>query len=70
MTLSRFKGESTVTVLLYELEGLAKITKELDDRTRFGDVDVEQVQETLNRMNLQIQKVNLKLLTAISRVKK
>jgi hypothetical protein len=70
MTITRFKGESAVAVLLYELESLNKVAKELDDRTRFCEPDIEQIQQTLNKLNLQVQKVNLKLLIALSRVKK
>lgn len=65
-----FKGESAVATLLYEIDSLYKIKEELDEQTRFVYPDIDKVQDTLQRMNLQVQKVNLKLLTALSRVKK
>lgn len=69
MTLSRFTGESAVIALLWELEGLKQLTDKLDAEMRQGETDPCRIKELLNETNLQVQKVNLKLLTSISRVK-
>lgn len=70
MTLQRYKGESTVQVLLWELNELADRAKELETAAHAGSSTVEDIQSALNNVNLQVQKVNLKLLIALSRVKK
>lgn len=70
MTLQRYKGESTVQVLLWELNELADRAKELETAAHTGSSTVDDIQSALNNVNLQVQKVNLKLLIALSRVKK
>lgn len=70
MTIQRYKGESTVQVLLWELKDLADRAKDLETMAHTGSSTVEDIQAALNNVNLQVQKVNLKLLIALSRVKK